>query len=72
MYLPKKDSQKCLDTGHSVFQRSVNFKMSFWCHHLDQNTYEQISILEFEKWSNLKIKAFDNVFNTLKSPHNHM
>ena len=21
----------------------VNFKMSFWCHHLDQNTNEKIS-----------------------------
>ena len=25
------------------YQRSVNFKMSFWCHRLDKNTNEKIS-----------------------------
>ena len=30
------------------------------------------SALEFEKWSNHKIKALYNVFNTLKSPYHHM
>ena len=31
-----------------------------------------ISALEFEKWSNHKIKALYNVFNALDSPYNHM
>ena len=30
------------------------------------------STLEFEKWSNHKIKAIYNVFNTLKSPYDNM
>ena len=31
-----------------------------------------ISALEVEKWSNHKIKALYNVFNTINSPYNHM
>ena len=38
--------------------------------------YQQINLtispLEFEKWSNHKIKALYNVFNTLNSPYNHI
>ena len=30
-----------------------------------------ISALEFEKWTNHKIKALYNVFNTLNSPYNN-
>jgi hypothetical protein len=30
------------------------------------------SALEFEKWSNHKIKALFIFFNTLKSPYNHI
>ena len=32
----------------------------------------QISGQESKKWSNHKIKALYNVFNTLNSPYNHM
>ena len=41
------------------FQRSVNFKMSFWYHCLDQNTndiFSKMSVLASKKRSNQKNK----------------
>ena len=55
-----------------VLERSVDFKISFWCHRFRpkyQQQIWQIFALEFEKWWNHKIKALYNVFNTLKSPY---
>ena len=49
--------------------------MSFWCHRLDpkyQRKNLTNSALQNEKWSNHRIKAFYNVFNTLDSPYNHI
>ena len=49
--------------------------MSFWCHRLDpkyQRKNLTNSALKNEKWSNHRIKAFYNVFNTLDSPYNHI
>ena len=48
--------------------RSVNFKMS-WFGPKCQRKNLRNSALEFEKWSNYRIKALYNVFN---SPYNHM
>ena len=45
--------------GYSNYKRSVNFKMSFWCHRFDQKTnnfFLRISALASKKRSNQKNK----------------